>query len=162
MITYCDGWFRAGKCATTIVNEDAARKLHESGKLYTVLVGDPHEPECFIDIRLENGHVGVGFLDKCLREFLAYDFQVIDDHRMFLVAATHREFSGDAEGTKKSTIYKFAPSGHVDVLCTENGSQRVGVANADVAGNWEEVPSFGAYERLAHKNREYGERVRAV
>lgn len=96
-------------------------KKHESGDLYKVLIGSDVKPACFINITKNAGWVSVGFLDQELREYLFYSFKVINDNKLFLSMAVHREFAeNEGEGTgvlnvSSGTTYIFNEDGNTIV-----------------------------------------------
>lgn len=154
-VQYADRWLtRRGKPGAPI-DEDEARRRHESGKLYTVVLGDPERPAAYLDVRNETGFVGVHFLDDAGRPYLTYHFarDPNSDDDLFLEQATYREYVGDE--VVRGDAYTFAPDGrvvkeHKDYLLHE--AER-GETRDDVSSNWEPVPEFGSYESIARVER---------
>lgn len=154
-ISYCDGWFRARKVAAKPLTAEQARERHTGGKLYTVLVGAPERPSCFVEVVGENGYVGVEFLDEQLREHLAYSFQRTEDSRLFLSVATWRKYRGESDEVAAAELYYFNRAGSVEVhnVDVQADSERVGVKEMDVSANYEPWPAFGHYEHLLLRER---------
>ena len=153
-LTYCKGWFRAKKVALEPYTAEQARRRHESGDLYCVLVGFPEAPTAFLEI--VRGSVGVSWLDERLRETLSYNFQALESARLFLTMAVAREFVGQSEQVAQGTVYTFSPAGAVAIRREMfSPSHRVELADSsqDVSGNWEPLPEFGEYSSLLQVDR---------
>lgn len=152
-VTYCKSWFRAKKNATQIWDQNVAKEAHESRKPYTVLVGDPDRPYCFIEIN--NDFVGVSFLDSSLRESLTYQFQEIEKGRLFLSMATYRDFDGATETVKNGTSYMFGQDGAIQVRKESFNPHNLEVSDTqgDVSGNYELYPKFGDYSSITVADR---------
>jgi hypothetical protein len=153
-LTYCDGWFHFYKRPGEIWPVERAKRAHDNGELYTVVVGDLDDPECFVDVRLELGYVGVSFFDSRMRVYVSYDFEKQADGRLFLFAAATREYSDDSENPSLVTFYRFSPDGRI-LIRREYSDGRAETAQTvkDVSGNWEPVPSFGDYEGVTRVER---------
>jgi hypothetical protein len=154
-ISYWDGWFRAKKIAVKPLTEFAALERHQAGKLYTVLVGDPLKPTCFIEVVGENGFVGVEFLDSSLRSELAYGFQRLPDGRMFLSTAIIRKAFDETGKVISAETFHFKPEGTVElrVIDISDDSEKIGHKNLDVSANFESWPEFGNYDHLIQRER---------
>ena len=152
-LVYCKSWFRAKKSPIQIWDEGKAREAHEARKLYTVLLGDPERPQCFIEIN--NDFVGVSFLDDKLRETLTYQFQEIEDGKLFLTMATYRDFEGDTDKVSEGTSYIFNQDGNIQIRKESFNPHdlKVSDTNGDVDGNYEDYPGFGSYESIALAER---------
>jgi hypothetical protein len=152
-LTFGKQWFIADKHLTEVWDESRARMAYTNRHLHTAVVGAPERPLAFIEF---NGdYVGVGFLDRLLREYLSYSFQEVEPGRLFLTMATHREFDGDSDRVQKGTTYIFNPDGDVTVISEEfpNGGKSRHKITADVSGNWESYPEFGKYDSLLREDR---------
>jgi hypothetical protein len=154
--TYCDGWFRARHRPGKIWDEARARKAHDRRKLYTVLVGDPARPDCFLE--LNKGWVGVTFLDSRLREIVDQSFHAVDDSgRLFLGMVTFRRFEGEADLVAAGVSYTFEPDGAVlrsyQEFPTTQHARTEPRGFADVSGFWEPYPEFGHYEAFVKRDR---------
>jgi hypothetical protein len=152
-IHYTDGWFRAKKRPGELLADKDAKALYDRRGLHAAVIGPLDKPRAFIE--LNNDYVGVSFLDERLREYLSYAFQEIEAGKLFLTRATHRYFDGDTDRVRKGTTYIFKPSGNVTVINEEfpNGGKTQHETTADVAGNWESYPAFGAYDSLVREER---------
>jgi len=105
LIYFCKSWFRGQNRPTEVWTEEQARDKHNKGQFYTVLLESAASPSCFLEIAEKI--VGVGFLDRYLREYLSYDFQEIEPGKFFLTMATHREYEGDTDKVTKGISYIF-------------------------------------------------------
>ena len=150
---YYERWHRYAKEPVGPLTEGAARTLHADGEPYTVVVGDPVRPSCFVEVASD--FYGVSFLDDHGREYLMYTFEEAEQERVFLKEATHREYAGDSSSVAKGTVYRFWPDGRVMIERSEPPFQRAQVSesHADVSRNWERKPEFGQYEQLISKDR---------
>lgn len=60
-VFYCKEWSIGYKEPIDLYSENKARKKHESGELYTVLIGSDVKPAYFINITKNAGWMSVGF-----------------------------------------------------------------------------------------------------
>lgn len=152
-MSYFERWHRHyAEAAGALTNEDARRR-HAAGEPYAVVIGDVRAPDAIIEVN--RGFYGVSFMDHRQREYLLYNFALVDDGRLFLKEAIHREFAEDEARTKEATAYRFKPDGSVAIEKSSGAFNRSEMTESrtDVSSNWEEVPEFGGYERLLRKER---------
>jgi hypothetical protein len=156
-ITYCKYWSRFKKRVIELWDEKKALKAHNSGKLYTVLIGEPEKPDCFLEIALEqqSKFVGVSFLDDKMRDYLDYAFQEVIPGKLFLSRVILREYSPNTDTVSKGQKVTFKTDGHVvieknDLLSGECLSKELQI---DVSSNWESFPEFGQYESISRLDR---------
>jgi len=152
-ITYCEGWFRGKNVAVGLMDEAKARKMHEKRKLYTVLIGDPQRPECFIESNM--GYFGVEFLDAHLREHLVYQFAEAKPGKLFLQMMVSREYDDEWDLVKSGTSYIIKPDGQVirryqEFPTTEHPTEQP-LGRVDPSPYWEDYPQFGDYAALVRK-----------
>jgi len=111
-----------------------------------------------VEMRLETGYSSVIFMDEYGRDTLDYTFTLINGS-LFLETATSYEYGDSQErggyaDADRVESYEFTTGGiirrTVEVDGDESRESRDGV---DVAGNWEPVPEFGAYDGLARRDR---------
>jgi len=100
-VFYCDGWFRAKKCAPCRWDEATAMAAHSQRQPYTVLIDSSTAPNCFIEVT--NDSIGIGFLDGLLREYLSYEFQEERPRELFLSRVVLREFRERTDMVTKGT-----------------------------------------------------------
>jgi hypothetical protein len=154
-VQYADRWLTRRGRPGTALDEGEARRRHEKGELYTVVLGDPGRPSAYLDVRNEAGFVGVHFLDDAGRPYLTYTFarDPDSDDDLFLEQATYREYAGDE--VVRGDAYYFEKDGtvvkeHKDYA--EREAER-GETRDDVSSNWEPVPEFGSYDSIARVER---------
>ncbi len=147
-------WFRARKRFTEEWESAKALEAHMNRQAYVAKVeGDGEGLCCFVEFN--NDYVGIGFLDEELREFLSYQFQELEQDRLFLTMATHREFEGTSDTVRKGTSYYFKPNGQVTIESEDFEASRVTTrtTEADVSHNWDNYPKFGEYESILRTER---------
>ncbi|GEM_PF-734656 len=152
-VFYCDGWFRAKKCAPCRWDEATAMAAHSQRQPYTVLIDSSTAPNCFIEVT--NDSIGIGFLDGLLREYLSYEFQEERPRELFLSRVVLREFRERTDMVTKGTSYFFHRDGRVVIHRQDFVSDTLERAEtrADVSGNWEPYPEFGDYASLTRIER---------
>jgi hypothetical protein len=158
-ISYCRQWFRYKKCPTDIFSEAEAQKAHNEGKLYTVLVGNPLRPRCFLEVSAFRS-ICVEFLDDALRTYFHYSFQEMRPDELFISMSRRPEFPNKLDPPDKATVLFFKTDGRVQtVRYVANpdgiGSKIVSEEDqvVDVTRNWEPYPAFGHYEGIALRDR---------
>jgi hypothetical protein len=154
-VTYAERWLDGRPDDVERIDEDEARRRHESGELYTAVLGDPSAPRAYVDVRLEKGFVGVHFLDDEGRDYATYLFgKQKGDDELFLEQAIWREFSSGTE-VRRGEAYIFKRDGtiHLDVVDYVQQEAQEGKKQDDVSGNWEPVPEFGQYDSIARLER---------
>ena len=140
-----------------VIPAEEARRRHESGELYSAVLGDPEQPYAVVEVRLEVPFVGVQFLDEQQRTYLDYAFGHYGDgpeNVLFLRQAIEHRLAPDGEVTW-SALHVFDPSGPAEV---EEKDYATGEATRykvelDVSGNWERIPDFGDYASVARLER---------
>lgn len=153
-VFYCRSWFRGKKKPTELWSAEKAEAAHLSKLPYTALIGSAAEPYCFLDIT--DKVVGVGFLDHRLRESLTYAFKVVEDGKLFLTMAVHREFGGESDMVSSGVTYIFDQTGTVQIRREFFNPHRVETATSsfDPVPNYAERPRFGKYDDLIRVERQ--------
>lgn len=155
-VNYSQGWFRAQKCSLQFLNTKEANKLHQKGKFYTALIGDKLSPNCFLEIRLEAGYIGVFFMDSYLRIYLEYIFKKADD-KLFLSEVMVREFDKSSDVIIKTSQYLFNKQGKLIIIERDNIAKsevkKESLDKVDISANMENIPIFGEYEDLIKLER---------
>jgi hypothetical protein len=154
-ITYCKGWSRRRKQLLEIWDEKKACKAHKTGKLYTVLIGDPQKPRCFLEVHLKLGFVGVSFLDEHLRDYLDFSFLEKLPGKLFLGRVIYREYDADTDNVISAKTMSWEPDGKTQFEQADLVQNFVdtGEGSMDVSINWEPIPEFGQYESIARFER---------
>lgn len=152
---YCKNWSIGYKEPIDLWGEKKALKKHEAGEPYTVLIDSESTPSCFINIMRNSGWVSVSFLDEHLREYLLYNFQMLDVETLFLSMAVYREFNDDTDLVINGTRYHFKEDGHT-IIIEDNIPSKTSERSetySDVDKNYEQFPAFGQYDSLNRKER---------
>ena len=154
-VYYCKSWFRMKKFAIEPMDEALALSRHLSGESYTALIGSASAPSCFVEFSIGKGMVGVGFLDKKCREYLTYQFQVIDADNLFLTMATHREFEGEGDEVVGGECYIFNKEGDLVIRRERFNPHELEEARSsfEPSRNYEKFPKFGCYSDVAKAER---------
>jgi hypothetical protein len=154
-VTYAERWSKRRPGHFKELDPQEARRRHDVGELYTVILGDPESADAYLEVRLEVGFVGVHFLDEDGRGYVTYLFAKQDgDDRLFLNQASRREFDEDGN-VRRGQVYYFERDGtiHFEEKDYEKREAKLGEKRDDVSGNWEPVPAFGRYESIARLER---------
>ena len=154
-IYYCRSWFRMKKIAIEPMDKASAHSKHLSGESYTALVGSSSAPTCFVELAIDKGMVGVGFLDEKCREYLTYQFQVVDSESLFLSMATYRRFAGDGDEVVGGECYIFNKEGRLVIRREKFNPHELeeAVSTFDPSGNYEKFPEFGCYSDIIKVDR---------
>ena len=152
-MSYFERWHRYYAEAAGALTDEDARRRHVAGEPYVVVIGDVRTPDAIIEVN--RGFYGVSFLDHRQREYLLYNFALVENRRLFMKEAIYREFAGDEVRPKDATAYRFKPDGSVAIEKSSGAFNRSEITESqtDVSSNWEELPEFGEYERLIRKER---------
>lgn len=153
---YAAKWSRGYKEPQRPLSLEKALESHESGKWYTVLVGDLQRPAAFIEVVGENRYVGVNFLDDQLRDYLIYNFQRDATGRLFMSAGDYRTYEGVSDELVMVEQYRFKRDGFVTITRTDLKSNacEVGSKTIDVSPNYDSWPEFGSYDSLLVRDRD--------
>jgi hypothetical protein len=158
--TYCEQWNNLTETPMTPLTPGQAETRHVSGELYTAVASRDTRsvPELRVEMRLETGYSSVIFMDEHGRDILDYTFTLVDGS-FFLETATSyfygdsSERGGYAEAERTET-YEFTTDGIIRRTVEIDGEESVESRHGiDVTGNWEPVPTFGAYESLIRRDR---------
>jgi hypothetical protein len=161
-LSYCLRWSRARRLVNTELDDDAARRLHDKGSLYTVVAAEADRPLAFMEVRLEVWFVGVSFLDAKLRELISFAFSAVDldgrrapPGRCFLQSVIVSEFDDDTDKAAFGTSYDYGIDGTCQVI-RENLRTRERAKSqhrVDVSAHWEALPAFGCYKPFLRRER---------
>jgi hypothetical protein len=151
--TYFERWHRQNHEGIGPLDENEARERDATGAPFVVLIGDPEEPVNFIE--MNRGFFGVSFLDREKREYLIYNFEVLDGNRLFLKEVIYREYDGETPRVTSATAHRFETDGRIVVESSKGTFDRAELreSRGDVRTNWEKKPPFGSYEKLIKKER---------
>ena len=160
-VSYCQRWNNKLSKPIDPLTAAEAMKRDQAKEWYTVVLGDPAAPRCYVEVAWENDHVGVWFLDDELRQFAHHSFTKVDDERLFLDAVTLWHFPDGAGRrlTDAAVIEKllFERDGVVRRRLTDVKTRDVTTehwSDVPLDINWERVPAFGDYQSLTRLDRE--------
>lgn len=158
---FCERWHDREHRPSGVISESAARRRDARGQPYMVVLGDSERPDAIIEVNWSLGFLGTWFLDDKRRRNLNYSFARVDPKTLFLEEITLWEYPEDAvrdlDTATKVTTLSYQQDGVVfeamddSVAGTEEVISRSGVP-LDI--NWEQVPEFGDWSRVARWNRE--------
>lgn len=152
-VTYWERWHRHAREPVVPLDSAQARRLDQEGNAYTVVLGEPQHPSCFIEVNRDC--YGVSFLDDRKREHLMYTFEEVEPNKLFLKEAIYRDFDDSTDAILRGTVYRFSTNGHVSIERSEPPFHRATVTESqvEVSRNWEPKPVFGQYAGLVRKER---------
>jgi hypothetical protein len=147
---YCRAWSRCEKIPLEDYSKDVAENRHRQREPYTVLVNSASSPSAFAEIFLKKGFVCVGFLDKLLREYISYQFKLIEGERWFLVMAVYRKYIAETEEVNSAETYIFKPEGDLFIRRDKFSPRESEVANSNFNPdkNYEKFSGFGDYQGI--------------
>src|SRR5262249_27216974 len=142
-----------------VLSEEQARTAHERSMLYTVLVGEPTRPRCFLEFSASKT-VCVEHLDSALRTYFHYSFQELRPGELFVSMSRRPQFPNDPAPPDRATVLYFEVDGRLLIHWYQSNPDGIGSKLVreeerivDVSQNWEPYPKFGDYEGLATIDR---------
>jgi hypothetical protein len=153
-VSYCERWNNKQKKPIFPMSADEARARHERAELYTAVLGD-HETPTIVEVFLNEGYVGVRWLEPHGKDAMRYAFRRVGD-RLFLTEVAINTVSADGKVVQaESTLIK--PDGTVEVSVFDNVNRTVKTAEPttgnDVTAMWEPIPQFGDYASITRRER---------
>jgi hypothetical protein len=157
---YCQRWNFGMVRPIDPLTVEQARRRDTTGKLYTVALGDPADPDVVLEITRPDIIV-VNFFDKLGRKSVAYYWRRTEDNRMFLRTIRRWQYGDDsAWGLSEAELIEevaYEPNGivHHDIR-DEKAHERRRVSYRDVPLdiNWEPIPEFGDWASIARFERD--------
>lgn len=152
-VRYGERWHTKDRAPIHPLTAGQARARHEAGELYTAILGTGEQP-VVVEVFLEDGYVGVRFIESHGRDGLFYAFRRQGD-RLFLTEAKVNTVDDDGKIVlSESTMLK--PDGTVEL---RRFDRRTGVretsepTTSDVSMCWEDIPAFGDYASISRRDR---------
>ena len=153
-VRYCQQWFRRYRKMINPLSFEEAKRLHHAGCGYTALLGPEQRPRAHVQMLLDKKVILVGFLDEHVREYLSYQFELMDGPRIFLSLATFRSYPDSGDQVICGETYSFSTSGEAAILKTDfdlNESRELS-KEYDPSSHFIEMPPFGSFESLAKED----------
>ena len=158
---FCERWHDGEHRPSGVISESAARRRDARGQPYLVVLGDQRRPDALIEVNWSLDFLGTWFLDDKLRRNLKYSFARVDAKTLFLEQIILWEYPEDAvrdlDTATKITTLTYNQDGVVHEAIDDSVAGTVEViSRSDVALdiNWEQVPKFGDWSRVARWDRE--------
>lgn len=158
-ITYASGWRRRRRAPREELAADEARRKHDQGELYHVVVSDGGTTIAWLEVDLSQPFVGVNLLHEDGRDDVEYVIRAHPDgHGLFLRQARFHEYEGGEPYSRHGVVYHFEPDGSAHVESRAVGAETTQVydlpASTPLASALREpMPSFGDYANLIRRER---------
>lgn len=139
-------WNRWKKQPGDWLGIDAARRLHEARRPYTVLLGRSECPDSAVHVREEG--VGVVLFDRRLREWVSCHFETREGGMVFMTTATVQTFRGESDAFELRETHRASQDGSVvsERESFQTGRAEPSMSTMDVSRLWAPYPAFGEYE----------------
>ena len=132
-----------------------------------VVLGDPGRPDALIEVNWSLDFLGTWFLDDKLRRNLSYSFARFDPNTLFLEQIIRWDYPegaiGDLYTATRVTTLTYSQDGVAHEAIDDSVAGTVEVisrSGVPLDINWEQVPEFGDWSRVARWNRENVHRMR--
>ena len=149
---YYSHWHRWKKQPVNHLGCVAAHSCHEGRLPYTVVARAPcMGSHRFISaIKFQGTQITLAMLDRRYRDYLTCQFEERDNGKVFLGAATYREYRGDCDSIAITEEYVFQENGavHFEKHHFQDGVLASRTGKMDIIWNWEPYPAFGDYDSM--------------
>ncbi|HDR6276317.1 MULTISPECIES: hypothetical protein [Bacillus] len=152
-IYYCDEWSDIRKKPWNMIDECKAYLCHQNNEPYTAVLTEGERIKYVINVTKD--WISVGFYDELVRKYLNYDFEVINDNRIFLRTAMYWEYNDMNEKEKTSMIFNFQENGYtvMEKVDVNRGLVEERENHDDLENKWDVLPDFGHYIHLCREER---------
>ncbi|KWX88145.1 hypothetical protein AMQ83_08660 [Paenibacillus riograndensis] len=152
-VTYCDEWSGIKKKAWHVFDEEKAYLHHQQHQPYTAVLTDEGQPKYIINITSK--WVSVSFYDHFVRKYLNYDFEVVEEAKLFLRTAIHWNYEHDTDKKLSTMIFGFKETGYIAMEKRDFNTGEVleRESQGSVDNNWTVFPEFGDYLYLCKEER---------
>ena len=101
-------------------------------------------------IEFQGTQIRLAMLDRQCRDYLTCQFDERGNGKVFLSAATYREYRGDCDSVAITEEYTFQENGavHFEKRHFQDGVLASRDGKMDVFWNWAPYPTFGDYDSL--------------
>ena len=143
------------------MSESAAQRRDARGLPYLIVLGDQERPDALIEVNWSLDFLRTWFLDDKLRRNLSYSFARVDAKTLFLEQITLWEYPEgavrDLDTAARVTTLTYNENGVVHEAIDDSVTETEEVISRSAVPldiNWEPVPEFGDWSRVARRNRE--------
>lgn len=152
-IYYCDEWSDIKKKPWNILDEHTAHTYHQKHKEYTAILTKDEKIKYIVNVT--NEWVSVSFYDDFIRKYLDYDFEVMDNGKIFLRTAIYWEYDDETDKKESTLILGFRDDGYIAM---EKRDFKTGLVEErettdTLESNWDVFPDFGQYLYLCKEER---------
>lgn len=161
--TYCRRWNLVRNRPMDPIGAEEARQLDAERDHYTVVLDEGGTPRVYIEVNWGEEYLAVFFLDGVRRPQLAYSFTRVDDERLFLDEVTRWEYPDEQaramSGAQLIDTVRYQRDGTAQREVRDDVAQEVRrqqFADLPLDVNWEPVPRFGDWDRVARRDRSVG------
>jgi len=149
---YYRHWHRWKKRPVEHLGRSTAHSCHEGRHPYTVVATAPcmGTKGHIAAIAFRGPQIRLAMLDRAYRDYLTCQFEERDNGKVFLGAATFREYRGDCDSVATTEEFTFREDGavHFEKRHVQDGVLASRDGKVDVLWNWEPYPTFGDYDTL--------------
>ena len=151
-IYYCDEWSDIKKQPWNLLDDRTAYKNHQQHEPYTAVLEYDEKPKYIVNVT--NEWVSVGFYDDLTRKYLNYDFEVMNEGKIFLRTAMYWEYD-ETDSEVSSLILGFREDGYIamEKRDLKTGSVEERETSDTLERNWDVFPEFGQYDHLCKEDR---------
>lgn len=150
---YCDKWSDIKKKPWNIIDEQTACTYHQKREPYTVAFIENERPKYIVNVT--NEWVSVGFYDELIRKYLNYDFEVVNNGKIFLRTAMYWGYDTENDEAVSRLILGFREDGYIAMEKRDfkTGSIEERETSDTLENNWGLFPEFGRYTYLCREER---------
>lgn len=158
--SYCERWSGDLRGPVTVIDEADAKARNKSGLPFGVVLGDPDEPDAYLDVDWGEGRVVVWFFGDGRMRTQRYTFERVEPERLFMAEVAVWDYPPDATAEFTSATLAYFVSYQQDGIVRQverNYLTReetvVDVSDVELDINWEGMPRFGDWAALARRDR---------
>lgn len=152
-VYYCDEWSDIQKRPWNILDDHAAYVCHQKNEPYTAVLTENEKTKYIVNVT--NEWVSVSFYDDFTRKYLNYDFEVLNDGKIFLRTAIYWEYDDETDNEISSLILGFREDGYIAMEKRDfkTGFVEERESSDTLERNWDVFPEFGQYTNLCREER---------
>lgn len=152
-VYYCDEWSDIKKKPWNILDDRTAYTYHQKHEPYTAVLTEYEKPKYIVNVT--NEWVSVSFYDDITRKYLNYEFEVMNDGKIFLRTAMYWEYYDESDKEVSSLILGFQEDGYIAMEKRDSKTGKVEEREIrdTLEKNWDVFPDFGQYIHLCREER---------